>query len=132
MKRPSASKANPGVTGRKAVDAYLAAVPAEARAGLQKLRKAIGSAAPGAEEGLSYGLPTFKLGGRALVWYAAWKHHSSLYPMTAAVLRGHAAALTKYEVSKGTLRFPPGKPPSAALVKSLVKARIVILNRDAP
>jgi uncharacterized protein YdhG (YjbR/CyaY superfamily) len=111
------------------VEAYLASLPEEKRAALQKIRKAIHAAAPRAEEGFSYGLPAFRMGGRPLVCFGASTSHCSFYPMSPAVIRAHAADLTEYETSKGTIRFPPQKPLPATLVRKLVKARIAELQK---
>jgi uncharacterized protein YdhG (YjbR/CyaY superfamily) len=108
----------------KTIDQYLAAVPEPARTTLKKLRAALRSALPReATETISYRIPAFKHNG-ILVWFAAFSTHCSLFP-TAAVIEAHKAALKRYKLAKGTIQFPIDKPLSAALVKKLVKTRLV-------
>jgi uncharacterized protein YdhG (YjbR/CyaY superfamily) len=104
------------------VDEYLAGVPKEARATLEKLRKTIKAAAPMASEVISYQMPMYKHHGM-VVGFAAFKNHCSLFPGS-AVMDAHKEELKRYDTSKGTIRFPASKPLPATLVKKLIKARI--------
>jgi uncharacterized protein YdhG (YjbR/CyaY superfamily) len=117
--------AKDAASGRKDVEEYLARVPEEARAALQRLRKTIKTAVPQATEAISYGIPAFKLHGRPLVWYAAFKNHCSFFPLSSAMREAHGKELEGYETSKGTLRFTTDKPLSATLIRKLVKTRIM-------
>ena len=112
----------PGATP-KTVDDYLAELPEEARATLEKLRKTIRAAAPKATEVISYQMPMYKHHGM-LVGFAAFKNHLSFFPGAKAITT-HKDELKAYGTSKGTIRFPIGKPLPAALVRKLVKERIV-------
>ena len=110
--------------GTSAVDAYLAAVPEPARSTLEKMRALIRSTVPAeATEAIGYGMPTFRYKG-ALVAYAAFKNHCSLFPMNASIVEAFKEELKEYKTSKGTIQFTVDKPLPAALVKKLVKARV--------
>lgn len=104
------------------VDAYLAALSEESRVTLEKVRKTIRAAAPKAAEVISYQMPMYKQHGM-LVGFAAFKDHCSLFPGAKAVAT-YKDELKSYETSKGTIRFPIGKPLPAALLKKLVKSCI--------
>ncbi|HEX6942505.1 MAG TPA: DUF1801 domain-containing protein [Gemmatimonadaceae bacterium] len=111
------------------IRAYLAAQPPAARAVLKKIRETIHAVAPDAVDSFSYRIPGAKLDGKALVWYAGFKHHTSLYPIGDAIRKRFARELDGYETSKGTVRFPLDKPLAVGLVKRLVKARVEEVRR---
>jgi uncharacterized protein YdhG (YjbR/CyaY superfamily) len=104
------------------IDEYLAPLPADKRAALQRLRGHIKAAAPGAVECISYGIPAFRLDGRLLVHFGAATTHCAFYP--GAVVEAHREALKGYDTSKGTIRFQPDSPLPPGLVRKLVKAQI--------
>lgn len=106
------------------IDEYLAALPADQRVALERLRQIIKATAPQVEECISYRLAAFRLGGRMLVAIGATARHCAFYPMSATTVEAHRAELDGYDTSKGTIRFQPNQPLPAALVRTLVKARI--------
>ncbi len=101
----------------------------DSRKALENLRKLIQGTVPYAEEGFSYGVPAFKLNGRPLVCYAAFKNHCGFYPMSPEVLKRFTQDLADFETAKGTIRFTVDKPLSATLVKRIVKARLEELEK---
>lgn len=104
-----------------AVDAYIAKQPVEARAVLQRVRRIVRKALPGAEEVISYQIPACEVRGQCVVYFAGWKHHWSLYPVTESVRAALDPELASYEVSKGTVRFPWAEPVPAGLVERIVR-----------
>jgi uncharacterized protein YdhG (YjbR/CyaY superfamily) len=107
----------------KTIDDYLVRLDATQRVALEKLRRDIKAAAPAAEECISYDIPGYRLGSKLMVSFGAAKNHCSFYP-GAHPIRAHKKELVGYELAKGTIRFPAGKPLPAGLVKKLVKTRI--------
>ena len=108
----------------KTIDEYLAALSADKRAALEKLRKTIRSATPQADECTSYQLPAFRHDGRMLVAFGATGSHCAFYLMSNTTVAAHQDELKGYDTSKGTIRLPADKPLPVALVRKLVKARI--------
>ena len=105
------------------INEFLARLSNEKREALEKLRQAIKSAAPKAEECISYGVPAFRLDGKFLVAFGAATNHCSFYP-GAHPIKAHKDQLKTYDTSKGTIRFPPDRPLPVTLVRKLVKTRI--------
>ena len=86
---------------------YISGQPPAHRSALRKIRATIRATAPRAVEHFSYGIPGFRLNDRPLVWYAAFKRHVSLYPVTASIKRALAGAIEGYQTSTGTIRSQP-------------------------
>lgn len=107
----------------KTIDEYIALFPPDVQAILEKVRQTIRKAAPEAVEAISYQMPTFKLNGRNLVHFAAWKSHLGFY----ALPSGHAAfqkELSKYKGAKGSVQFPLDEPIPYDLIKKIVVFRV--------
>jgi uncharacterized protein YdhG (YjbR/CyaY superfamily) len=106
----------------KTVDEYFSSIPTGPKEKLEGLRKAIKQAAPKAKEVISYNMPAFKFHGM-VTFYAAYKTHIGFYP-TASVISVFKKELEKYELAKGTVRFPLNKPLPLSLIKKIVKFKM--------
>ena len=104
------------------IDEYLARVSDAQRAALEQLRQTIRGVVPTAEECISYQIPAFRYEGRVLVYFAAAAHHCAFYP--GGMVNDFKDELEAFETSKGTIRFQPGRPLPATLVRKIVKARV--------
>lgn len=109
---------------REEIDEYLASVDEPGRGTLQALRKTILGVLPEAEQGISYGLPAFRLNGKVVAGFAAFKKHLSYLPHSGSVLGRLGADVAAYKTSKGALQFGIDKPLDTALVKKLIAARL--------
>jgi uncharacterized protein YdhG (YjbR/CyaY superfamily) len=102
---------------------YIASKPKESRAKLEAVRRAILKAIPAAEEGLSYQIPAYSLNGSAVLYFAGWKSHYSIYPASDAMVEALGKALEPYERSKGTIKFPLSEPVPVRLIERMAKFR---------
>ena len=110
------------------IDAYLARLPVDQREALERVRGQIARLLPGATETISYGMPAFALDGRAIVWFAGWKKHCTIYPLSDSFLKAHAQELEPYGRTKGSLHFTPQQPLPEGLVEQLVSDRLADLQ----
>ncbi len=107
----------------QSVDEYIAAQPEAARRALKLVRAAIRKAVPKAEESISYKIPTYKVRGERLLYFAGWKQHYSLYPATKRLLAALKDDLMQFEVVKSTVRFSLAEPVPVELIAKMAKFR---------
>lgn len=108
-----------------AVRSYIASAPRQSRSVFRNLRSVIRAAAPAdSVETISYGIPTLKLDGQPLIYYAAWAHHVSMYPLTGQIRRDFTTELRRYKTSKGTIQFPLDERLPIGFIKRIVKTRV--------
>ena len=110
-------------TDFKTVPEYLATLPKDTRVTLERVRATIRKAVPQGEEAISYQIPALKLEGTAVIYFAGWKQHYSLYPATKGVVAAFGRELEAYELSKGTVRFPLSEPVPTQLIARIAKLR---------
>ena len=105
------------------IDAYIAEFPKEIQAVLEQVRSVIQTTAPTAVETISYGMPAFKLNGKSLVYFAAFKNHIVFY----ALPSGNEAfkkELASYKIGKGSIQFPLSEQMPLELIRKIVEFRI--------
>src|SRR5260370_13443666 len=110
-------------TDFKSVDEYIAAHTDDVQAILSRVRSTIRNAVPGAEETISYQIPAYKLQGGAVLYFAGWKRHYSLYPASDRLVRAFKSELAPYKISKGTIRFPLSEAVPVKLIAAIAKFR---------
>jgi uncharacterized protein YdhG (YjbR/CyaY superfamily) len=110
------------------IDEYIRNAPEEIREILETMRTTIHEAAPGAEEAIRYGMPTFRLRGHNLVHFAAFQHHIGFYPIPSGI-EAFKKELSPYKQGKGSVQFPLDQPIPYDLVKKIVKFRVAEMEK---
>ncbi len=111
------------------IDAYLGDLDEPKRTTLQRVRASILRVVPGAEQGLSYGMPAFKVDGKVVAGFAAFKKHLSYLPHSGSVLDELSDDLAGYTMTKGSLHFPVDEPLPDAIVAKLIRVRLDELSK---
>lgn len=105
------------------IDEYIAAFPEDTQKILEELRATIKAAAPEAGEKISYGIPTFTLNDKYLIYFAGWKNHISIYPIPTGS-EAFNKEVSQYVAGKGTLKFLLDKPLPLKLITKIVKLKV--------
>ena len=106
----------------KTIDEYIETFPKDVQGILQRMRLTIHKAAPSAVETISYQMPTFKLNGKGLVYFAAYEKHIGFYPIPSG-MKAFERELSPYKQGKGSVQFPIDKPIPYGLVRKIVVFR---------
>jgi uncharacterized protein YdhG (YjbR/CyaY superfamily) len=106
------------------IDQYLVALEEPKRTTLARLRQTILDILPEADQGISYGVPAFRVRGKTIAGFAAFKNHLSYLPHSGSVFRELGDDLKGYSISSGALRFGVGEPLPAPLVEKLIEVRL--------
>jgi uncharacterized protein YdhG (YjbR/CyaY superfamily) len=114
------------------VDAHLASFDGPQRRALERTRATIARALPGADQVISYGMPTFKVDGIAVVGFDGFTAHNSLFPYSGSVIELLGQEIPDQVTSKGTVRFPADQPFPAPLLKRILAVRIAEINATFP
>ena len=115
------------------IDEYIAGFPRPVQAVLRRVRTTIRKALPGAQETISYSMPTFKLNGRSVIYFAGWKEHYSVYPSNPRLIAAFKKELANYEFNdKGTIRFPLSEPVPEKLLTGIAKFRAKEIEEKHP
>ena len=110
-------------TTPSSVATYISGFPRPVQTILKRVRAIVRKAVPEAEESISYQIPTYKLKGRPVIYFAAFKEHYSIYPSNTRLVAAFKDQLEGYEQSKGTIRFPLSEPVPVTLVAAIAKFR---------
>src|SRR5271163_705883 len=107
----------------KSVEEYIAPQHEAAQSVLERVRATIRKTVPRAEEMISYNIPTYKIDGEPVIYFAGWKQHYSLYPVSERILAACRAVDVPHEVKKSTIRFPLNKAVPDELISRIVQLR---------
>ena len=113
------------------IDEYIATQPKAAQVTLKRMRATIQKAVPQAEEAISYQIPAFKLHGRIMMYFAAWREHYAIYPSSDRLVAAFKNELAPYDLDKGTIRFPIDKPIPMTLIEGIAKFQATLATERA-
>ena len=108
----------------QSIDQYIQTFPDDTQKILQKIRQTIHAAAPDAEQTISYSIPTFKMNGHYLVYFAGWKKHISVYPIPPKGDEDFQKEIAPFRTGKGTLQFPLDKPIPYDLIAKITRLHL--------